>query len=134
MRTRTVGLALALFIPLALFSLADGAELSIKVHEFVCRDGHYLVRFGVINTYTYNPQPIVAFKIIRNGQILDCKTTNLDVAPGEDGSPSYRVIFELSCGQDEAPSLQYLIFDRRARNRVGIWLGDCPSKAAPPTK
>lgn len=134
MKMRTAALALALLMPLALLCPAGGAELSIKVHQFICSDGHYLVRYGMINTYTYNPQPIVAFKVMRGDQVLDCKTAAPDVSPGQDGSPAYSVTFDRSCRPDEAVSLQYRVFDRRARNRVGIWLGDCPPKEAPPAR
>jgi hypothetical protein len=134
MKIRLIPLALTVLVTFVLVASIEGAELGIKVQQFVCKDSHYTVTFGVINTYTYNPQPIVAFKVVRKDAVLECKSVSLDAAPGEDGTTVRELKFDLPCTPEETASLQHRVFDRRSRNRVGLWLGDCPSTEASPVK
>lgn len=108
-------------------SPALGENLDLDVKDFTCSDGKYGLKFGVINHYTYDRNPTIAFKLVRGEQILGCQTVSLNVPAGADGSELQEVYFHLPCKQ-EGVTIRFRIFERRDRNRVGVWTADCPTK------
>ena len=118
-------MVLSIFWALLFVSSAYGGSLSLNVKEFSCKEDGYSVKFGVINSYTYGRNPTLAFKVVEGEQVLACETITLNVPAGSDGSDLHEVTFNLRC-EDKQLNLQYRIFERRAANRVGVWLEDCP--------
>jgi hypothetical protein len=116
---------LLLLLTLFFSPLAHGRNLDIDVKDFTCDGGKYYLRFGVINHYTYDRNPTLAFKLVQGDRVLNCKTVDLYVPAGADGSNVQELYFDLGC-EEEVVSLQFRVFERRDRNRVGVWLADCP--------
>ena len=117
----------ACLLLLCFSSIAQGRVLTINVKESKCLEGKYILKFGMINKYTYNRNPILAFKIIQGDKILACKKISLCVPAGADGSDLHEVAFDLECGE-EGITYQLMIFERRASGRVNYWLSDCPEQ------
>ena len=115
------------FLLLSLSSIAQGRVLTIDVKESECLEGKYVLKFGMINKYTYNRHPILAFKIMRGDKILACKKISLFVPAGADGSDLHELTFDLEC-REEGITYQIMIFERRARGKVNFWLSDCPEE------
>jgi hypothetical protein len=106
-------------------ALVEGRGLSLEVKEFVCDDGHYRAQCGVINGYTYDSHATFAFKILQDGKVIACKTVETEVAGGADGAEPMEVLFDTDCLPGDV-QLQYRIYERKQRNRMGPWLSDCP--------
>ncbi len=107
-------------------SAPEAGEMDVDIKAFVCSEGVYFIRFGVINRYTYDPNPTIAFKIIKDGRPIACEKIILHVPPGSDGSREHELYIEKACFEEEGVTLESRIFTRDRRNKVGPWLGDCP--------
>lgn len=118
-------LCIASLLILSFFSLAHGRELDLYIKEFKCKKEKYILKFGVINKFTYNRKPTVAFKIRKMDKILACKKSPINVPEGSDGSKVYEVTFDIECGE-ELLSFSAKLFERRVLNRLNFWLSDCP--------
>jgi hypothetical protein len=118
-------LCIASLLILSLFSLAHGRELDLYIKEFKCTKEKYILKFGVINKFTYNRQPTVAFKIRKMDKILACKKIPITVPEGSDGSKVHEVTFDIECGE-ELLSFSAKLFERSVLNRLNFWLSDCP--------
>jgi hypothetical protein len=123
-RPRFLGCISCLLV-ISLFSPAHGRELVLDRVELKCEGGTYLLRFAVINRFTFDQQPTVAIKMIDGGRVLACRAVALQVPGGADGSVIQEVPFDLEC-TEEPLVYEIKIFERRRRNRVNIWLSDCP--------
>jgi len=108
-------------------AVVEGRGLSLEVREFVCDEGHYRAQYGVINDYTYDRHATIAFKIKEDGKVLACKTAETDVTGGADGAEPMEVVFDAPCLPGDV-QLEYRIYERNQRNRMGPWLGDCPEQ------
>jgi hypothetical protein len=106
-------------------ALAEGRGLSLEVKEFVCDDGHYRAQCGVINDYTYDCHATIAFKILQEGKVMACKTVETDLPGGADSAEPMEVLFDTACLPGDV-QLEYRIYERKQRNRMGPWLSDCP--------
>ncbi len=106
-------------------ALVEGRGLSLDVKEFVCDEGHYRARCGVINDYTYDSHATIAFKILQDGKTVACKTVETEVTGGADGAEPMEVLFDAACLPGDV-QLEYRIYERKQRNRMGPWLSDCP--------
>jgi hypothetical protein len=106
-------------------ALVEGRGLNLNVKEFVCDEGHYRAQCGVINDYTYDRHATIGFKILQDGKVVACKTLETDVSGGADGSEAMDVAFDTTCLPGNV-KLQYKIYERKQRNRMGPWLSDCP--------
>ena len=104
----------------------EAGEMDVDIKAFVCSEGIYFIRFGVINRYTYDTNPTIAFKIIKDGRPIACERITLRVPPGADGSRKHELFIETICSAGERVTLESRIFKRDRRNEVGPWLGDCP--------
>jgi hypothetical protein len=104
---------------------AQAARFQLVVEEFSCDEGKYVIRFGVVNEYTYERNPTVAFKILQGGKPLACQSISLSVAAGSDGSEIHQVIINAPCGEEDV-NLNARLFPRVERNKAGPWLSDCP--------
>jgi hypothetical protein len=100
--------------------------MDIDIKTFVCSEGIYFIRYGVINRYTYDTNPTIAFKIIKDGRPIACKRITLRIPSGSDGSRKHDLFIETLCSEEERVTLESRIFKRDRRNEVGPWLGDCP--------
>jgi hypothetical protein len=101
---------------------AESLELIVK--DFTRSDHGYVVRFSVKNNYTYDRNPIVAFKILDDGIPMACRRVNLTVTKGANGSQVEEI--RIDAPHREGLILESKIFERVRRNRVGGWLADCP--------
>lgn len=106
-------------------------DLDIVVQDFICSGGRYLILFGVVNTYTVERHPAVAFKVLRNGVPAGCKSMTLTVPPGADGSETRKIFIDAPCDEAADTVLNSKIYPRHYWNRVGPWLADCPGKQEP---
>ena len=104
----------------------EAGEMDIDIKAFVCSEGIYFIRFGVINGYTYDMNPIIAFKIIKDGTPIGCGRVALHTPAGADGSREQELFIETICSEREQVTLESKIFKHEQRNAVGPWLGDCP--------
>jgi len=130
-------LASSLFLTVAvLLSSPAGAQdvspsspgeqpLSLEVKKFWCMDSRYHIEFSVINKYTYDIRPTVAFKLFEGNTVFAIKRMILDVPAGSDGSDIRKVTLENPCRGDKA-AVVGRVFDPRDINRVGIWLNQVP--------
>jgi len=104
----------------------EASEIDLDIKAFVCSEGIYFIRFNVINRYTYDTNPTIAFKIIKDGRPIACKTITVRVPSGSEGSRTYELFIETICSEEERTTLESRIFKRDRLNEVGPWLGDCP--------
>lgn len=106
-------------------ALVEGRGLSLEVKEFVCDEGHYRAQCGAMNDYTYDSHATIAFKILQEGKVVACKTVEKDIPGGADGAEPMEVVFDTPCQPGDV-QLEYRIYERKQRNRMGPWLSDCP--------
>ena len=79
-----------------------------------------------MNHYTYDCNPTIAFKIIKDGRPIACKRITLRVPAGVDSSREHEFFIETICSEQKQVTLESRIFERDRRNEVGPWLGNCP--------
>ena len=110
-----------------LFSLpsARAQNLDVILGDFYCLEEKYVIKFGVVNSYTFQREPTIAFKILDGKQALACKEVTLTVPAGSDGSEIQEIALDGPCTKGEV-TLEARVFDQAVRNRVGPWLSDCP--------
>jgi hypothetical protein len=109
---------------LLLLSICEAKNLELIVADFSPFDDGYVIRFSVRNNYTYDRNPIVAFKILDGDVPLACKQITLKVVKGADGSRVHET--RIDAPLREGVILESRIFERVRRNRLGIWFAECP--------
>jgi hypothetical protein len=117
-------LATACWFSLLPLGICHAKSLELIVEGFSRVDGGYEIRFSVRNKYTYDRNPIVAFKILDGNIPISCKRISLKVAGGADGSEVHET--KIDAPLREGAMLESRIFERVRRNRVGGWFADCP--------
>ena len=124
---KTMLIAGLLWMSALLFSSAlEAGEIDVDIKAFVCSEGIYFIRFSVMNHYTYDCNPTIAFKIIKDGRPIACNRITLRVPAGADGSREHEFFIETICSEQDQVTLESRLFKRDHRNEVGPWLGDCP--------
>jgi hypothetical protein len=116
--------AVSCLVSLLLLSICHAKSLQLIIEDFSRADNGYMIRFSVRNNYTYDRNPIVAFKILDGDTPLACKQIALKVAKGADGSKVHET--KIDAPPREGVILESRIFERVRRNRVGGWFADCP--------
>ena len=125
-KSAVVCLIVLIFISLFLPTLATGSQLDIDIKDFLCRDGKYVVLFGIINKFSYNQKPIVAFRVLKGTKPVACKKISVDAPTGADGSAVHEAIIGVC--SDEDVILESRIFKQRHRDDVAGWFSGCPVK------
>ena len=118
------GLAAGFCFSILPLSLCHAEHLELIIKDFTRSGGRYVIRFSVINKYTYERNPIVALKIMDGARSLACKQISLTVAKGADGSRVHETTIDAPLGEEVI--LESKIYERTRRNRLGSWFADCP--------
>ncbi|MBN1102282.1 MAG: hypothetical protein JXL84_02590 [Deltaproteobacteria bacterium] len=104
---------------------ACAQNMKVEVPDFFCSGEKYIIRFGVVNRFTYQRTCTVAFKIMDAKRVLACKEVTLVVPAESDGSALQEIEVNAPCVEGKA-TLEARIFIQTDRNRVQTWLSDCP--------
>lgn len=114
------------FVSIILVSPAHARNhLAVDVKDVFCKDGKYVITFGVVNRNTYERTPTIAFKVLDGDRPVACKKITLTVPAESDGSVPQEIALDGPCIEGEAAA-QARIYDQRDQNRAGPWLSDCP--------
>ena len=123
---KTLLFGVMLFLaPLLFLPCARAQDLELVLGDFYCLEGKYIVKFGVVNSYTFQREPTIGLKIIDGDKVVACEEITLSVPPGSDGTVIHEVTFSGPCSGGEF-TLESRIVDQTVRNRIGPWLSGCP--------